>query len=195
MKSWLNHARLWCCVAILSALLSGCGGGGGSDGGSGNPGGGSSAVDISVSSPTITEGDTGSGSLDFIVTLSGPSSEALSFDYATADGSATLADNDYVAAAATFLIPANTTQQTISITIVHDTRVEADETLLLNLSNPSANARLLTTSATGTLVNNDWPRVSIAPASLSEGDSGPISFIFTTNCLRYPWQDRGDKWL
>ena len=57
-------------------------------------------------------------------------------DWQTQDGSATLANNDYVAASGTVTIPAKTLSTTVSVDVNGDTKFEGDETVLVNLSNP-----------------------------------------------------------
>ncbi|HSJ00439.1 MAG TPA: lamin tail domain-containing protein, partial [Patescibacteria group bacterium] len=55
------------------------------------------SLSISVADVSADEGDSGTTSFDFIVSLSGPApSGGVTFDIATADGTATIADNDYV---------------------------------------------------------------------------------------------------
>src|SRR5439155_33294 len=55
---------------------------------------------ISVGDVTAAEGDSGTSSFDFTVSLSNPSDQTVSVDYATNDGSAT-AGSDYVTATGT----------------------------------------------------------------------------------------------
>ena len=63
---------------------------------------------------------------------------------------------DYVLQKGTLTFTAGQTSKTIDINIVNDTTVEADETVVLTLSNPSGGAVLGTnTTHTYTIINND----------------------------------------
>lgn len=103
---------------------------------------------ITLSAPSANEGST----LAFVVALSAPSSFDVSFQRATADGTAT-AGSDYIAlSAAAVTIPAGQTGTTINVTSLLDSGNEPDETLLLNLTQIS-NATPSSLSATGTIRN------------------------------------------
>ena len=58
---------------------------------------------ISVNDPSVLEGDAGTVNLVFTVTLSAASGKTITVDYATSDGTATVADGDYVAIGTTTL--------------------------------------------------------------------------------------------
>ena len=78
---------------------------------------------------------------------------------------------------------AGETSRTVTVTAVGDAVVELDEAFRVGLSAP-VNARLGTvTSVTGTIVNDDWPVVSVVAASAdrAEGSSGTTAFTFTVS--------------
>ena len=101
------------------------------------------------------EGNTGTTTLTFTVTLSvAPALSTVTVQYATANGTAT-APSDFVATSGTLTFPAGTFSKTINVTINGDKLKEKNETFLLKLSNPSANAYLGVTQVTGTIVNDD----------------------------------------
>ncbi|HHS83716.1 MAG TPA: hypothetical protein ENK38_02175, partial [Gammaproteobacteria bacterium] len=77
----LFRGTLWL-ILVSASFLAACGGGGGGSNTSSKP-------ELTVSSPIITEGDTGTSSLDFVVSLSRAASTDVTVDYATSDGSAT----------------------------------------------------------------------------------------------------------
>jgi len=108
---------------------------------------------ISIGDASKLEGNTGTSTLKFTVTLSALSGLAATVHYATADGSAT-AGSDYVARSGTLTIPAGTTTKTIAITINGDTTAEPDETFFINLTTP-VNATIPDAQATGTIQNDD----------------------------------------
>ncbi|MFM6548257.1 MAG: FG-GAP-like repeat-containing protein, partial [Microcystis panniformis] len=59
------------------------------------------SASIAITDVTVTEGNSGTTNAVFTVTLSNPIDTAITLNYATADGTATTADNDYIAIATT----------------------------------------------------------------------------------------------
>jgi Calx-beta domain len=108
---------------------------------------------ITVADASITEGNSGTTTLSVAVTLSAASTSTLTVDYATADGTAT-AGTDYTAANGTLRFRPGETRGTISIGVLGDTNIEADETFTVTLSNP-VNARIARGTATATIKNDD----------------------------------------
>jgi hypothetical protein len=90
----------------------------------------------------------------FSVTLSRPQDHTVTVAYATADGTATVSNNDYTPTSGTLTFLAGDTSETVSVAVTPDTTPEANETFFLNLSNPSG-AAILVPSGTGTLLNDD----------------------------------------
>ena len=109
---------------------------------------------LSIINATTTEGNSGTHTVGFDVNLSAASSTDVTVHFATADGTATVADHDYVAASSTLVIPAGFTTGTILVTIKGDTKVEADENFFVNLSNP-VGATIATAQAKGIILNDD----------------------------------------
>src|SRR5262249_51933493 len=109
---------------------------------------------LSISNVSQPEGNSGTTAFNFTVTLSTPSSSPVTVQYATADGTATTANNDYTASSGTLTFAPGQTQQTITVLVNGDTVVELDETFAVNLSNPS-NATLGTGQGQGTIQNDD----------------------------------------
>ena len=131
------------------------------------------AVDASA-----TEG----GSVAFTVMLSEPVTDAeVTVDYtvtAAAGDTATTADFAAVTAAATLTFSPGATTRTVTVATTQDTADEPDETFTLTLSNPSANAGISDTTATGTIDDDDAPpSLSVAPASADEGQG----LVFTVS--------------
>jgi len=128
---------------------------------------------LSINDVSVTEGNSGTINAIFTVTLSAASSQIVTVDYATADGSATTAGNDYIAKSGTVTFPANsTTPQTITIMVNSDTEVEPDENFFVNLSN-AVNATIMDAQGIGTIINDD-----ASSAQWTQQTSG------TTNNLR-----------
>ena len=141
---------------------------------------------LSIANAAKLEGNSGTSNLVFTVSLSGATTSAVTVNYATANVSAT-AGVDYVAKSGTLTIPAGATSGQITVVINGDTTVEADETFKVTLSGVSSNATLATSMATGTIQNDDstappvTPTLSIADASLVEGNSGTTNMVFTVS--------------
>jgi hypothetical protein len=103
----------------------------------------------------VIEGDAGTTNATFTVSLSGVS-QLVTVDYATADGSATTADNDYVAASGQVTFQPGETSQPVTVVINSDLTDEPDETLFVNLSN-ATNATIGDDQGIGTIINDDGP--------------------------------------
>ena len=111
---------------------------------------------ISISSVSEYEGNSGTTPFAFTIRLGSASSLPVSVDYATADGTATEANNDYQAHAGTVTFAPGQTSQTITINVTGDQKAETDETFFVNLVNPMNGA--LATGAqqgVGTVLDDD----------------------------------------
>ena len=82
--------------------------------------------------------------MTFNVTLDKASTSPITVNYATADGTATTADNDYTAktGAVTFAAGSDDSQQ-ITVPIIGDNKFEPNETFSVNLSGASSNSQIL----------------------------------------------------
>jgi len=135
---------------------------------------------ISINDVSVTEGNSGTTNLDFTVSLSAPAPATVTFDIATADGTAMTSDNDYVANSLSGQTIA-VGQQTYHffVTVNGDGSVEANETLLVNLTNVSG-ATVDDSQGQGTIVNDDTPTFSITQSvAVAEGNSGASNATFT----------------
>ena len=108
-----------------------------------------------ISDASVIEGDTGTRTMTFNVGLSRPALVGgVSFDIATADGSAK-AGSDYVSRSANGLsIPAGQTSTSFAISINGDGDVEQDETLTVEVAR-IVGATMRVDKATGTIVNDE----------------------------------------
>ena len=142
------------------------------------------APTVSISSPSVAEGDTGSAHLDFMVTLSAASGRQVTVKYAPATNAGTAtAGTDYTAVSQTTLtFAAGETSKTARVSVTGDTTDEPDETVRLTLSGPT-NATLGSASTgVGTITDDDDPpTVSIGSPSVAEGDSGEADLDFTVS--------------
>jgi hypothetical protein len=136
------------------------------------------APPLSVGDCQVVEGNSGTRTCGFAVTVPGASGQTVTVSYATADGAATVANGDYLAASGTVTFPPGTVSQTVEVTVNGDTVGEPDETFTLNLSNPT-NATILDGSGMGTITNDDAPVASIGDCTVVEGNAGNASCVAT----------------
>jgi PKD repeat protein len=135
-------------------------------------------VSLSIADMAVKEGNSGTKTLVFKVVLSAVSSTNVTYNIATADGTAT-AGSDYVASSLTNqTITAGLLSKTFSVTINGDTMVEPDETFFVNISNVNG-ALVARGQAVGTIQNDDYPSLSIGDVSVIEGNSGTSLATFT----------------
>jgi hypothetical protein len=135
---------------------------------------------ISISDATVTEGNTGSVNAVFTISLSGTSSQTVTVQHATANGTAT-AGGDYTATSGTLSFTPGQLTQTVSVPVLGDTIVEPTETFVVNLSNPT-NATIGDGQGVGTILDNDAPpppTLSIGDTTVTEGNAGSVNAIFT----------------
>ncbi|MFM7427853.1 MAG: Calx-beta domain-containing protein [Elainella sp.] len=121
---------------------------------------------LSINSISLKEGNTDTTTALFTVSLSAASSQSVSVEYATVDGTATLAEDDYQSVTQTLIFAPGETSKTIPVLINGDLTVEPNETFSLTLVNPQ-NATLDQASGTATLENDD-----VQPGSLPQSSAG-----------------------
>src|SRR5215211_583630 len=90
--------------------------------------------ELSIDDVNVAEGDSGTVTASFTVTLSTASLLPVTVDFATANGSATT-PADYLPATGVLLFVPGQTTQSVSVTVNGDTLDETNETFLVNLSN------------------------------------------------------------
>ncbi|MCX6053298.1 MAG: hypothetical protein NTZ60_12420 [Campylobacterales bacterium] len=144
----------------------------------------SPTVSITPVTLSTTEGSSGITNAPFTVTLSATPTSTATVAYATAGSSTNPATSgtDFTATSGTLTFAAGTPTltQTINVPIIGDTVYENNETYTVTLSSPSG-ATLGTSTATGTITNDDAPPiVSITPTTLSttEGNSSTTNTIY-----------------
>jgi uncharacterized protein (TIGR03437 family) len=143
---------------------------------------------LTINDVSLNEGNSGTTTFTFTVSLSAPApAGGVTFDIATSDNTATVADNDYVAKSLTAqtIAPGNQTYQ-FTVKVNGDTNIEANETFIVNVTNLTG-ATTSDGQGLGTIQNDDSPTLSINDISASEGNSGTTTFTFTvTSSLPAP---------
>ena len=108
---------------------------------------------ISLSaSQTVIEGLSSPQTVVYTVNLSNPSSQTITLQYTTANGTA-LSGLDYTSVAGSLVFNSGVTSQNITIPILNDSINEANETFTLTLTNPT-NASLGTISTATTTITD-----------------------------------------
>lgn len=137
-----------------------------------------SLATVSITDVSKMEGDNGTNTYIFEVTRSHAGC-ASQIDYATADGSASSANNDYIAKSGTLSFSASgSNSKSISIQVNPDTEVELDETFFVHLSNPSAALQITNGQGIGTILNDDGATISIDDLNVDES-AGTATFTVT----------------
>ncbi|MGZ5434409.1 MAG: LamG-like jellyroll fold domain-containing protein [Pyrinomonadaceae bacterium] len=111
---------------------------------------------LNINDVTQAEGNAGTTNFDFTISLSAPAgADGVTFDIATADGTATSASGDYIFKSLTAqTIPSGGTTYTFTVQVNGDTNVEPDETFFVNVTNV-AGATAGDTQGQSTIQNED----------------------------------------
>jgi hypothetical protein len=132
---------------------------------------------LSIGDVAIVEGSSGTKAATFTVKLSTVSASPVTFNIATANNSA-VAGSDYVArSSAAQTISPGASSMTFTVNVAGDAAVEANETFFVNVANVKG-ATVADAQAVGTIRNDD-AALSIADASITEGQSNTKSLNFT----------------
>ncbi len=139
----------------------------------------------SINDLALNEGDGGITTFDFLVTLSQASTEIITLDYETFDGTAngrgSSPDYERLAHGTLTFAPGETTRQ-ISVDVYGDEEAELDESFFVNLTNPT-NVVIEDAQGEGRILNDDASPtfVSVDDVELMEGDTGITEFAFTVS--------------
>ena len=121
---------------------------------------------IAISDVTVTEGNMGTVNAAFTVTLSLASEQAPTVMAATADGTATTANNDYTANMGTITFMGASQSETFTVAVNGDTTPEMTESFTVNLS--AATGRGVTiadTTGAGTITDDDNATINLTAAT------------------------------
>ena len=153
----------------------------------------SSTVALTIADVTAPE----SAPFTFTVTADSAPASAVTFQYTVTarsrDTATAGADFTAVTTATAKILAAGATRATITVAVTDDERDENDETFTVTLSEPSANAMLANTTATGTISDDDESPVLAAmadrtlaagqavdlTASATDGDGDSVSYVWT----------------
>jgi hypothetical protein len=138
---------------------------------------------------SVSEGDAGTASASFAVTLSAPSGREVDVDYATTDDTATVTDGDYSSTTGTLTFSPGQTSLNVDVPVVGDDVFEGDESYSVGLTG-EVNGTLLDATAVGAIINDDaMPEASIDDVTVPEGDAGTSNATFAvtlSNASAFP---------
>jgi hypothetical protein len=109
---------------------------------------------VSIADTSAVEGNAGTTTATFTITVTPPINAQITLDFATDPGTAVSPD-DFVDTDIPVTITANTASVPVGVTIVSDTLQEGNETFTATLSNISINATIGDDQATGTIIDDD----------------------------------------
>jgi len=112
--------------------------------------------DLNIGDTSVVEGNSGTTDVFFTVTLSAPSGSVVTADFSTQDGSATVADNDYITSSGTIVFAPGQTSQNITVSVVGDLIFEPDENYFVSIG-AVANANVVDGIGEGIIINDDKP--------------------------------------
>jgi predicted extracellular nuclease len=146
------------------------------------PNGAVALPNLTINDVSLNEGNAGTTSFTFTVSLSAPAGPGgVTFDIATADGTATQ-PSDYTQKSLTSqTIPAGSSTYSFTVLVNGDTSPETNETFFVNVTNVTG-ATVTDGQGQGTIVNDDAaPNLTINDVSLNEGNAGTTTFTFTVS--------------
>ena len=133
---------------------------------------------IAIGDVTIIEGHTGTTVANLPLTLSSPSSNSVTVNYQTVNGTATQ-PGDYQSGSGTITFAPFATSRVVPVTIVGDLTLEPNETFSVTLSAPT-NATIDDGTGIVTISDDDAPpTITITDATVTEGNSGTTPATFT----------------
>ena len=128
---------------------------------------------LSIGDVSVTEGNSGTRSAVFTVSISARSGREVSVGFSTVAGSA-LSGSDYMGQSGSLTFAPGQTSKTISIPVIGDTRVESTEKFSVLLSR-SLNASINRATGTATILNDDSSGITasnvVADLAPSAGNS------------------------
>ncbi|WP_308872780.1 beta strand repeat-containing protein [Thiothrix subterranea] len=144
----------------------------------------SSTFSIAAATASAAEGNSGTTNLSVTVSRTGDITKVASVTVATADGTATIGDSDYVAVTQVVSFAAGESTKTVSLAVNGDTKVESNETFSVALSAASAGDSInaAAQSVSLTITNDDVAAVNqtfvltVNPDGFTGGD-GDDQFI------------------
>ena len=132
---------------------------------------------ISIADVSIGEGNAGTKQATFTVSLAPTSASPVTFDISTDNGTAAPGSDFLSQSLVGQSIAAGQSSSNFLVTINGDIEVEGNESFTVNLTNV-AGAAVADSQARGAITNDDNGLLSVADASVAEGNSGTSTMSF-----------------
>lgn len=139
---------------------------------------------LTINNVSAAEGNAGTSSYQFTVTLSPQSASIVTVNFATVNGTAN--NSDYNANTGMLTFAVGVTTQNLIISVLGDTTTENDETFTVVLSSPTNASLGVPSTGTGTIQNDDPPTTpmffsatAIAPTNVS------LTWVASTGAANY----------
>ena len=132
---------------------------------------------LTIGDVNVTEGNFGTTTATFTVTLAPTSADPVTVYYTTADGTATFGNTDYVPTSGTLTFMPSVATQTLIVIVNGDMGIEPNETFFVNLLFPT-NAQIGDSQGMGIIINDDappGPSVTALPTTVNPGDTITVS--------------------
>jgi subtilisin-like proprotein convertase family protein len=130
---------------------------------------------LTIGNTTAQALSTGTTSITFPVYLSIPSTQPVTFSYATLDGNA-VAGKDYTAASGSITVAPGQTSATITVQVLADQKIANDLVFFVNIFG-GVGATIARPQAVGTIVDSPLG-ISIGDASVANPNTGMVPLLF-----------------
>ncbi|MBX7185677.1 MAG: hypothetical protein K1Y01_11080 [Vicinamibacteria bacterium] len=143
---------------------------------------------FSINDVAVGEGISGNTPMVFTVNVSPTPTAAIGVSFSIASTGGASAGFDYVCPACAFAngiysgslqFSAGETSKQILVNAIGDSAIEGDETFIVTLASPTGGAVIADDQGIGTILNDDGPIFSLTDATVTEGDSGSPTAVFT----------------
>ena len=138
---------------------------------------------LAITDVTINEGNSGTTPFNSTVTMTSNSSQAVTVNYATADGTASAAAGDYVSTFGSLTFNPGEMSKSVPVLVRGDTQNESNETFFVSLSN-ATNGTISKSQGIGTILNDDvvpLPIVTIAATDNTATEQGATTGTHTVS--------------
>ena len=142
------------------------------------------APKISINNPSVDESTVGNVTLSYTVSLSEPAPDGgVTVNYTTSDGTAT-SGLDYTALSGTVTFEAGEVAKPIEVTVLGESIVESNETIILELTDPVGfNIAIEDSEGIGVITNEDQASVTIADVTVNEDDGTAAVVLILDNSV------------
>ena len=137
------------------------------------------SLTLHITNVQVTEGNSGFTPAVFTVTITPTNTNTVIVPFTTVDGTATVADHDYVGQSGALTFGPGVVSQTITVDVVGDLKIENDEAFTVTLTVPSGFSSGPVVG-TCTIINDDFPAASVPNNdAMIRPSSGSVNFPFT----------------